>query len=506
FTPADATMSFTYRRVTGDAIAPLELPFAGLLQETIATVGTPVAATVWRAASHTVVDVGLDDGSWLVNVVLPDASLQTFTALTPSVTAGSDLVWVEQGDGGLQFVRFELEARSIERTPISGSAGANVAGVAVSDGETVGVLADVSGAATLFSLTSSGVVREDLPGIGAPLFLGLRETRGGGRFLAYGRAGAVVPGGEEAWTYSLSPDERTGRPVSGVDAAGFMAVIPLPDRRTMLALQPSGAVDEIHALSSTLGELALEDVTGDDQLDILAPGDSALYAYTRSGAVADGFPIRLFEPAAEAPVVGAAADGPALFVPLGSGEIDAFERMETGVFRRREGYPLTVGARPVSITLTHPAMVSSSPVRLYVLSGSGLLHGWEEGNLEGVPWGGAFGDAFRTSFAIVDAPDEPAPTSRLLVTRETYNWPNPIRDGRTYLRCTTSEDADIRITIIDGAGSLVDEISMETVRAGVPTEVLWETNASSGLYFARVTATSTTGREETHVIKMAVIR
>jgi len=104
----------------------------------------------------------------------------------------------------------------------------------------------------------------------------------------------------------------------------------------------------------------------------------------------------------------------------------------------------------------------------------------------------------------VNQPTEPE-ASGLIVDAETYNWPNPIRDGETFLRCMTTEDARVEITILDMAGALVKEMEMD-LRGGTPAEEVWQTNAASGVYYARVKATSDTGETATKLIKMAIIR
>ncbi|MYH07990.1 MAG: T9SS type A sorting domain-containing protein [Rhodothermaceae bacterium] len=102
-------------------------------------------------------------------------------------------------------------------------------------------------------------------------------------------------------------------------------------------------------------------------------------------------------------------------------------------------------------------------------------------------------------------PTKQAETAPLVAVAETYNWPNPIRDGHTFFRCLTSESSQISITVVDAAGSLVGSLDFAT-SAGVPHEVPWNTSAASGIYFARVEATSTSGRTDSHLIKLAIIR
>lgn len=323
--------------------------------------------------------------------------------------------------------------------------------------------------------------------------------------MAYGRSGAAVPGSNETWSYTLAAGERVGRPVSGVDAGGFLGVVPLPDRDALLVLGPDGAVAEIPARTPGFSEVALADADGDYHLEIYVAGDSVLHALTRSGAVVAGFPIRLAGPAVEAPVLATGGTGTVVLVPLATGVVDGYEQVENHRFRQIAGFPFPFGTRPVSIDLVDFFGMNGGTGHVVALSESGLFRGWVQ-NIPEYLWRGAYAGSSRHSFAHISLPDEPAPSSRLLISNETYNWPNPIRDGRTFIRCAVSKDSRVEITIIDGAGRLVDKITIESVRAGVPTEVEWETNASSGLYFARVRAIAASGGEDTRVVKMAVIR
>jgi hypothetical protein len=126
--------------------------------------------------------------------------------------------------------------------------------------------------------------------------------------------------------------------------------------------------------------------------------------------------------------------------------------------------------------------------------------------LSDIRWGQLYGDARNQSFVTLLGSEQPSPEAGgLIVDTETYNWPNPIRNGETFLRCMTREDARVEITIVDAAGALVKEMAMD-LRGGTPSEEVWQTDAASGVYFARVKATTDTGETATKLIKMAIIR
>ncbi len=246
----------------------------------------------------------------------------------------------------------------------------------------------------------------------------------------------------------------------------------------------------------------LVDLDDDGRLDILTTYGRKLLAFSQDGALVRGFPIALSALSVAQPLVAELSDSGAWSIIVAStdGYVYAYDLGDGG--RLVPGFPLAVGA---SIRTT-PLLQDK---KLYAVSEEGALQGWELANLGTIWWGQLYGNAQNHNFVAlsVDEPDaQPsAPAAGLIVEAETYNWPNPIREGQTFLRCMTTEDTAVRITIIDAAGSLIDEVTLD-LQGGTPAEHLWQTNAASGLYFARVTATSTNGQTATKLIKMAMIR
>ena len=86
-----------------------------------------------------------------------------------------------------------------------------------------------------------------------------------------------------------------------------------------------------------------------------------------------------------------------------------------------------------------------------------------------------------------------------------YNWPNPVYGDETYFRVYVSEDAKIKIKIYDLSGDFVDEIN-STAMAGIETDIKWNvSNVQSGIYFARIEATSA-NKSDFKIIKVAVVK
>ena len=352
--------------------------------------------------------------------------------------------------------------------------------------------------------TQNGITaRIAVTGIGEGLAL---SAVGGGRMVVLGRSGAQTIGGEESWTFGADLQEGSVRAAFGQDIDGLWGVAPLPDREEILLLGPSGRSYTIDVQRYGLdGSLAaypvLADVDGDNRLDIVITMERHLLAFSRGGALLAGFPIGIPAPAVASPLVGEISDSgqPSVMVATITGEVYAFDLGRGGALV--PGFPLAAGQSVTATPLLAPGI-------LRVVTGQGVLRTWTLEHTGHITWGQHGADAHNTGFVALagEGPTPPGPQNgELLVSSETYNWPNPIRMGHTFLRCMTREDAEIRITIIDAAGSFVDEIAFQAM-AGRPVEHPWQSNAESGLYYARVTAEAVSGRRATKIVKMAVIR
>lgn len=345
--------------------------------------------------------------------------------------------------------------------------------------------------------------RIPVTGIGEGLAL---AAAGAGRMVVVGSSGAQVIGTDESWTFDASLQEGSVSVAFGRDTDGLWGVLPLADRKELLLLDSGGRSHTVDVQRYGFdGILAaypvLADVDGDDRLDIVLTMGRRLLAFSRGGALLAGFPIEMPAPAAASPLVGEISDSgrPSIIVATITGEVYAFDLGRGGVLA--PGFPLAAGQRVAATPLLAPGV-------LRVVTGQGVLRTWTLEQTGDIAWGQHGANAHNTGFVAL-AGEEPAPpgsqSGELLVISETYNWPNPIRTGHTFLRCMTREDASIHITIIDAAGSFVDEVTFET-RAGRPVEHRWQANAQSGLYYARVTAEAISGQRATKIVKMAVIR
>lgn len=326
-----------------------------------------------------------------------------------------------------------------------------------------------------------------------PILTGSTETR-----VRFGTTG---------WTYDITDATQLGQPVFGREG-GTVGVIPLINENALLFLRRDRSTEQINLSRYTDmlgGEHSMNhfpiliDLDEDGRLDVLTTYGSNLVAFTQNGALVRGFPIPLSAPSVAQPLVAELTDSGAWSIVVAStdGNIYAYDTGHGG--RLVEGFPLAVGSRVLATPLLQDQ-------KLYAISEEGSLKGWQLDGLGEIWWGQLYGNAQNQSYVVLAEAAQPVPeTSSLIVDTETYNWPNPIRNGETFLRCMTTEDARVEIMIVDAAGALVKEMTMD-LRGGTPAEEVWQTNAASGVYFARVKATSDTGETATKLIKMAIIR
>jgi len=262
------------------------------------------------------------------------------------------------------------------------------------------------------------------------------------------------------------------------------------------------------ARSSFLGWPALADFNGDQNMDILyVDGDNGhLIGRHSSGAVMDFFPIT--------PPDGAQFKGTPLIADIdGDDSQDVLIMSQDSVSMNiyaydQEGnpktnFPLFVGsvedpaAQPV-----HPAIHNRT---LYAVSHTGDLKAWEFPAMQDVLWNSAYGnETYNKVTGRLTSTEPPEVSSELLVSEETYNWPNPASDA-THIRYQVRETGSIEIKIITPGGSVIYDESFEAT-GGVPEEQRIDTSGwGNGIYLAMVTANAG-GQQARKLIKIAVVQ
>ena len=319
--------------------------------------------------------------------------------------------------------------------------------------------------------------------------------------------GVVWLSGNTGWSFRLGQKERPGQLVIGRDQAGLVGAFVEQNTGELLYLQASASVVRTsiprfaseNFESGNAQDPVLADLDGDGYLDVVTIVGNTLFGISPGGSLADGFPYVLPAQGATSPLLFTLTGTNTFAIMAGAedGQIYSFDLVEGG--QELPGFPLAAG-----ISLTAMPLLEGNTV--YAVSSFGDVRVWEVDTISNVWWGQQGRDRFNSNFASISAGDPAESTDQILVGGEVYNWPNPIRNGQTFFRLTTSMDADILITIIDAAGSLIEVLDPGMVRARIAVDVEWNTNIESGLYYARVEARDASGNKETELIKMAVIR
>ncbi len=247
---------------------------------------------------------------------------------------------------------------------------------------------------------------------------------------------------------------------------------------------------------------SLADLKQDGSNYILYTNGTNLEAYNLSGACAENFPFRdpmgvgfIGTPLAadiqgdgKAEIIAATTDGRVFAIDGGTGKVV-------------NGFPISTGK---SLTSTPILFSDSGKVSLAVLnensfsafniSSTNGKYFWSEEN----------GNSFNNSF--VDKAANTNSISEFFPKAKAYNWPNPVYDGQTFIRYYVSEDSKINIKIFDLAGDFVAELN-NTANGGMDNETIWNVNnIQSGVYFARVEATGNSGKTESAIIKIAIVK
>ena len=328
-----------------------------------------------------------------------------------------------------------------------------------------------------------------------------------GQIALLTEAGVQWTTGGQGWSYPISAESTPGQLTLGTDRTGLVGAFTLAEDGRVVYLQADQTLVEIDVNqyvdedgSATLSRYPiLVDLDGNETLEALVTFGRYLLAFNAGGGLVEGFPIEMPAASNTQPLVLSFESSDLWTIVVGAkdGYLYGFDLAADG--RMASGFPLAVGAGIVSTPLWQSGL-------LYGMDSSGSTQVWALDAVDDVWWSQQFGNRFNTSYVRVPASGPAPPSTELLPAEETYNWPNPIRNGETFFRLAPTQDVSVTITIIDAAGALIDELSIESVRGNTASDIQWQTSASSGLYYARVKAVTASGDSQTEMIKMAIVR
>ncbi len=257
------------------------------------------------------------------------------------------------------------------------------------------------------------------------------------------------------------------------------------------------------AAENNVNSFSVGDVKQDGENYIIYTAAKKVYAVNLAGALADNFPFEDplglsfistplvvdFEGDNKAEIIASTEDGRVFAIFGGTG-------------KSVPGFPLSFGDDLAAVPVT---FVKDKQISFASLNNSGGFSGYKIGASEGtVYWGGENGGSANLSF--VPAASSQSYTNEFFPKNRAYNYPNPVYDGVTYIRYYVNENSKINIKIFDLAGDFVAELNNDAT-AGMDNETKWDvSNIQSGGYFARIEAAGVSGKTETNIIKVAVVK
>lgn len=294
--------------------------------------------------------------------------------------------------------------------------------------------------------------------------------------------------------------------VNTIDSRGKLITVLLAKEGNQYKISEVTDGEIIHKFdlpySESYSTIALADLKNDGDNYLILSAEEKLYAYNLRGAIAENFPYSLTDDKFNGSIVTADIEGDA------KSEVIAFTKkgniyaLNGGSGKTIDGFPISIGKNNTAYPLIFKF---DGSICLGVLDSTNNFYAWKISPIQShIDWAELYSDRFNSSFlknAIsTNRFEEFFPKNRA------YNYPNPVYEGTTAIRYYVSENSRINIKILDLAGELVAELN-DFASGGFDNETIWNVNnIQSGVYFARIEATSNSGKTENVTIKIAIVK
>ncbi|MHB1686183.1 MAG: T9SS-dependent M6-like inactivated metalloprotease [Ignavibacteriaceae bacterium] len=166
------------------------------------------------------------------------------------------------------------------------------------------------------------------------------------------------------------------------------------------------------------------------------------------------------------------------------------------------GFPFTSGSQLAS---TPALFVENGILSIAAINQQNNFSAWNIGADAGKTfWSEENGNSLNSSF--INAAQNQDYINQFFPVNRAYNYPNPVYGTETKIRYYVSEDSQIDIKIFDLAGDYVADLK-DNARGGLDNETTWNvSNIQSGVYLAHIQATGVSGKTESNIIKIAVVK
>ena len=168
-----------------------------------------------------------------------------------------------------------------------------------------------------------------------------------------------------------------------------------------------------------------------------------------------------------------------------------------------DGFPISEGS---GLSATPALFEYNGKISMAAVNNKNNFSAWIIGAAAGsVFWSEENGSNSNNSF--LNTAQNSSVINEFFPKDRAYNYPNPVYDNRTFIHYYVSEDSKINIKIFDLAGDFVAELKNDNAKGGLDNETSWNVNdIQSGVYLARIEATGSSGKTETNIIKIAIIK
>ncbi|MGA3286493.1 MAG: T9SS type A sorting domain-containing protein [Bacteroidota bacterium] len=310
------------------------------------------------------------------------------------------------------------------------------------------------------------------------------------------RDSAELPDSQNKWTLAAAVSPK-GNYVVAAEING--------NRIVSFDQSLSQKLFEVSVPGSALQELAIADIDGDGEKDVIVQSATHISVLSRAGVDLDGFPI-------QARGANEFTGTPLIIDFDGDSKLEIITFTNDGemwVYNRNgkllTGFPIQVTSPGKSFPTAYTDSASTGGV--VVLSENGSLDAFLTSTTftaNSLAWWQHLGDERHSNAEWTQTTSHPL-SPEFLPKSRVYNWPNPVYGRSTHIRYYTSEEANITVTILDLSGVKITELKGRGT-AGMDSEISWDvSNIQSGVYLARIEAHGVTQNEVT-IIKIAIVK
>jgi Secretion system C-terminal sorting domain len=265
----------------------------------------------------------------------------------------------------------------------------------------------------------------------------------------------------------------------------------------------NGTVVKQFGFNGQINSFSLADLKKDGNNYILFCMNSELYAVSLQGVLADNFPVSdpqgigftstplsaNFTGDSKPEIIAFTTDGRIFAIDGSSG-------------KTINGFPISAGN---NFSSTPSLTLNNGNLNLSVLTSSNDFYSWNISSMNPTLfWSEESGNNYSNSF--LNQASSNNVITNFLPSDQAYNYPNPVYGNETNIHYYVSEDSKIDIKIFDLAGDLVAQLNYNA-KGGFANETVWNvSNIQSGVYLARIEAQGSSGKTESKIIKIAVIK